>query len=147
MVAIRWCWLCEAKHLQEVEKQVICITKALCRGRFKSLKIGYNSSNSNEAAERPGNSIMRNDTCFNIWLFCNFTSLKVWCFDNNMKVTNCPRTENSGKKLPVLNKAQRSDQTTHVSVLQGSFALTLCLHSHFVKMVLNSEQMDVWIKT
>ena len=35
---------------------MICITKALCRGRFKSLKIGYNSSNSNEAAERPGNT-------------------------------------------------------------------------------------------
>ena len=51
--------------------------------------------------------------------------------------------------IPVLNKAkgQRSDQTTRVLVLQGSFALTLCLHSHFVKMVLNSEQMDVWIKT
>ena len=46
--------------------------------------------------------------------------------------------------IPVLNK---SDQTTRVLVLQGSFALTLCLHSHFVKMVLNSEQMDVWIKT
>ena len=29
------------KHLQEVEKQVIYITKALCRGRFKSLKIGF----------------------------------------------------------------------------------------------------------
>ena len=46
--------------------------------------------------------------------------------------------------IPVPNK---SDQTTRVLVLQGSFALTLCLHSHFVKMVLNSEQMDVWIKT
>ena len=31
------------EHLQEVEKQVIRITKALCRGRFKSLniKIGF----------------------------------------------------------------------------------------------------------
>ena len=28
------------EHLQEIEKQVISITKALCRGRFKSLKIG-----------------------------------------------------------------------------------------------------------
>ena len=30
------------EHLQEIEKQMICITKALCQGRFKSLKIGYN---------------------------------------------------------------------------------------------------------
>ena len=44
-------------------------------------------------------------------------------------------------------QSQRPDQTTHVLVLQGSFALTLCLHSHFVKMVFNSEQMDVWLKT
>ena len=48
---------------------------------------------------------------------------------------------------PSAEQSQRSDQTTHVLVLQVSFALTLCLHSHFVKMVLNSEQMDVWIKT
>ena len=48
---------------------------------------------------------------------------------------------------PSAEQSQRSDQTTCVLVLQGSFALTLCLHSHFVKMVLNSEQMDVWIKT
>ena len=40
-------------------------------------------------------------------------------------------------------QSHRSDQTTHVLVLQGSFALTLCLHSHFLKMVFNSEQMDV----
>ena len=39
------------QHLQEVEKQVICITKALCRGRFKSLEIGYNVQRYN-AAER-----------------------------------------------------------------------------------------------
>ena len=48
---------------------------------------------------------------------------------------------------PSAEQSQRSDQTTRVLVLQGSFALTLCLHSHFVKIVLNSEQMDVWIKT
>ena len=48
---------------------------------------------------------------------------------------------------PSVEQSQRSDQTTHVLVLQGSFALTLCLHSHFVKMVFNSEQMDVWLKT
>ena len=48
---------------------------------------------------------------------------------------------------PSAEQSQRSDQTTHVLVLQGSFALTLCLHSHFVKMVFNSEQMDVWLKT
>ena len=48
---------------------------------------------------------------------------------------------------PSAEQSQRSDQTTRVLVLQDSFALTLCLHSHFVKMVLNSEQMDVWIKT
>ena len=49
---------------------------------------------------------------------------------------------------PSAEQSQRSNQTTRVLVLlQGSFALTLCLHSHFVKMVLNSEQMDVWIKT
>ena len=48
---------------------------------------------------------------------------------------------------PSAEQSQRLDQTTHVLVLQGSFALTLCLHSHFVKMVFNSEQMDVWLKT
>ena len=48
---------------------------------------------------------------------------------------------------PSAKQSQRSDKTTHVLVLQGSFALTLCLHSHFVKMVFNSEQMDVWLKT
>ena len=49
---------------------------------------------------------------------------------------------------PSAEQSQRSNQTTRVLVLlQGSFAITLCLHSHFVKMVLNSEQMDVWIKT
>ena len=48
---------------------------------------------------------------------------------------------------PSAEQSQRSDQTTHVLVLQGSFTLTLCLHCHFVKMVFNSEQMDVWLKT
>ena len=48
---------------------------------------------------------------------------------------------------PSAEQSQRSDQTTRVLVLQGSFALTLCLHSHFVKMVFNSEQIDVWLKT
>ena len=48
---------------------------------------------------------------------------------------------------PSAEQSQRSDQTTRVLVLQGSFAPTLCLHSHFVKMVFNSEQMDVWLKT
>ena len=53
------------QHLQEVEKQVICITKALCRGRFKGLKIGFNDKT--ELAEREFlaglSTIMRNDAC------------------------------------------------------------------------------------
>ena len=54
------------EHLQEVEKQVTCITKALCRGRFKGLKIGFYPTIKMELAEREflaGFSIMRNDAC------------------------------------------------------------------------------------
>ena len=40
------------EHLQEVEKQVIYITKALCRGRFKSLKIDFTSNDKMEQREK-----------------------------------------------------------------------------------------------
>ena len=76
------------KRLQEAEKQVICITKALCRGRFKSLKIGYNF----QLTIRCGRERRHAKRCLLDCLVISLLILKVWCFDNNMKVTNFPRT-------------------------------------------------------
>ena len=46
-----------------------------------------------------------------IWLLWNFGWLKVWCFDNNVKVTNCPRTGPIIKFRSEALSAEAKDQT------------------------------------
>ena len=127
------------EQLQEVEKQVIYITKALCRGRFKSLKIGFYVQWSTERRLTWLFSIMRNDAC----LFDHFGISVDWKYGALTTTRTGPIFKFRWEAL----SAEAKDQTGLLTSTGGFTRTKLCLHSHFVKMAFNSEQVEVWIKT
>ena len=66
------------EHLQEVEKQMICITKTLCRGRFKSLKIGfYVQRVSNDKMEQREKANLAFQLCETMHVFFDYFGITV----------------------------------------------------------------------